>query len=248
MRIVQIDRHDLSLNFILELVGALVLLAPLGVKAVLSVVLPWGWLGLDLLNLLLVMNSPLRLREEDLLAALHMFLDGLRVVLPDTRVLLFKVNVDCYRLDIVQGVVFIEGQTEVAFVVHLGGLDVLLRPGRVVVPRPHLDFGVAVKHLGCGHEAFGFIVKLLLDDMAVEVLQPLHFGPERRLDRASRFRVSPRPSVSVEVLFQLQLAVKAHVFRVEGRHLLALGVVDEACESIGALTLLHPRLGEGLLK
>jgi hypothetical protein len=179
MRIVQIYRHDLSLDFVLELVRALVLLPPFGVKAVLSLVLPWSWLGLDLLNLLLVKNSSLRLGQEDFFAALHMFLDGLRIVLPNTGVLLLKVNVDCDRLDIVQGVVFIEGQTEVAFVVHLGGLDMLLRPAWVVVPWPHLDFGVAVKHLGCGHEAFCFIVKLLLDDVAVEVLEPLHFGPER---------------------------------------------------------------------
>jgi hypothetical protein len=42
MRVIQVDRHDLLLNFVLELMRAQVLFSPLGIEAGLRVVLAWS--------------------------------------------------------------------------------------------------------------------------------------------------------------------------------------------------------------
>ena len=108
-----------------------------------------------------------------------MLLDRMRIVLPNTRILLLKVYIDCYWFNIVQRIVFIEWKTEITFIIHLRRLNMLLRFSWVVVTWTDLDLRITVEHFCCRHETFCFIVKLLLDYVTVEMLQPLQLRLQR---------------------------------------------------------------------
>lgn len=88
---------------------------------------------------LLIDDSTHSLALEDFFATLGVFLNELGAVLSHTRRLLFEINVDSNRLDIVQGVVLIEGQTEITVVIHARCLGVLLGSLRIVLPRAHVN-------------------------------------------------------------------------------------------------------------
>lgn len=178
VRIIQIDWHDLLLNFVLELMSALVLLSPLLIKTVLRIVLTRSGLCQQSLRRSLINNSTLSFTHENFFAALRVLIDCLGVVLANTRCLLFKVNVDCDGFHIVKRVVLVEGQTEIALVVHSWCFDVLLGLLRVVLARSDLDLRVDCHHIGRRLEPSLFTVESLQDLLAIEMAQLFHLGLE----------------------------------------------------------------------
>jgi hypothetical protein len=110
MRIVQINRHNLFLSLVLELVSSKILLSPLGIKPVLRVVLAGCWLSRFSFLSQFIDDAALCLTREHITTSSIIFLNMLWVVLTDTRHFLFEVNVDSYWLHIVQWVVLVERQ------------------------------------------------------------------------------------------------------------------------------------------
>lgn len=127
VRIIQVDRHNLLLDSVNELVAALVLFLVFDIEAVLSIVLPWSRHLCKVLQLPFVDNTPHWLWHEDILRSFCVFLNYLRVILAYSWGLLFEVNVHCDRLHIVQRVVLVERQTEITFVVHARSRHMTLR-------------------------------------------------------------------------------------------------------------------------
>jgi hypothetical protein len=75
------------------------------------------------------------------------FFNRLWVVLSHRRVLLLEINVDRYRLDVVQGILFVEWDAEVAFIIHLWARDVLLDRSRVMLTRTNCNRWVRGEHV-----------------------------------------------------------------------------------------------------
>lgn len=71
-----------------------------------------------------------------------MFLDGFWIVLTNRWVLLLEVDVNRYRLDVVQGILLVEWDAEVTLIIHLWARDVLLNGSRVVLTGTDCNCGV----------------------------------------------------------------------------------------------------------
>lgn len=177
VRIVQVHRNDVLLGLGLELMSQLVSVevVVLDIEAILTIVLARSWqVGCLLLRVFadVVADS---LALEDILAAIHMFLDRVRLILTDAWGLLFEVNVDRNRLDVVEGVVFIERKAEIAFVIHSRAWNMVLGPIGLVLPGTHVDARVCMQHLRGWLEACCFVIELLLLNVAPNVSEFAHF-------------------------------------------------------------------------
>ena len=116
IRIVQVDRDSLLLSRRSELPSAhFGSLLELDIKAVVSVVGSRGRLKLVFNDLAGVLLGPGSDGLEDMLSSLLLFLGWERVVLANSRILLFEVDVHSDRLDVVQWVLLVERKGELAF-------------------------------------------------------------------------------------------------------------------------------------
>ena len=101
MRVIKIDRHNLTLSFLLELSRSKIGLTPFRVEAIDLFILARSWsicVGLE--------NVPFRLCFEGVGGAWYVFFNPLGVILAYGWVLLLEVYIDCYRFHVVQGVFF----------------------------------------------------------------------------------------------------------------------------------------------
>ena len=164
---------SLGLELMSQLVPVQVVV--LDIETVLTIVLARSWqVGCLLLRVLAdVVAHTLAL--EDILAAFHMLLDRVRLVLADTWGLLFEVNVDCNGLDVVEGIIFIERKAKVTFVVHARAWNMVLGLCRLVLPRTHVDARVCVQHFRGWLEACCFVIELFLLNVASNVAEFAHF-------------------------------------------------------------------------
>lgn len=87
----------------------------------------------------------------------------------------------------------------------------LLGSLRVVLAWAHINRWVSGHHRVSWLETPLLIIKSLDDLSAVKMRQLFHFRSHCRLNRASRFGIGARPCISIEILFELKLAIKPQV-------------------------------------
>ena len=136
MRIIQVDCNQLLRHRCLELPRSQVPLLKLDIEAIPILVCAWCWLKL------LLGESPYALLLasscgglEHTLSSWLRLLDRFRIIVANTWIRLLEVNVHRNWLDIVQWVLLVEGETELAFGVQPGNGDVLLNAFRVILAR-----------------------------------------------------------------------------------------------------------------
>ena len=142
----------------------------LDIEAVHLVVCTRSWLVLQLFQSLLVNNTALSFGLEDPGMRLWVLFNNLWVVLPNSWRLLLKVDVYSDRLHIVQRVVLVERQGEIAFVVHPRGHLMPLHFFGLILARPNIDFRVTLKHLARGNKPLLLTIEGLDDFSPIKVL------------------------------------------------------------------------------
>ena len=125
----------------------------------------------------------------------------------------------------------------------------LLWTHRVILTWSNVDFGVSCKHVSCRYKSFCFVVKSPHNlCFTIKMLQLLHFRVEWWLNRTGSFRISPRASIFIEILFKFKFAVKSKFFWVERRNLVWLRIVNKTWESVWGLALLMTSCREWFFK
>ena len=184
-------------------------LLELDVEAIMPIVRARGRLQLVLDEFARVLLAPGRHALEHVRSRRSRGLWPLRVVLPDARVRLLEVNVDRYRLHVVQRVLLVEGQAEVAFGIEPRGWHMLLDRVRVVLSRRRLDVRINRQHVRKDLEA------VLVADEAIQHASGRDVLLRHLLVEVLVNFVSTGAWFTVKVLLQLEFSVEAALFHSE---------------------------------
>lgn len=150
-----------------------------------------------------VLLTTIRHALEDMRGCLLARFNGLWVILADTRICLFEVDVDSYRLHIVQRVLLVEGEAEVSFGIEPRALNMFLDRMWVILTWCSLDIWVNGKHIRKDLEA------ILVADKAVEVALRRRVLMSDFLIQLFVSGVSAGTRLAIEVFFEFQLGVEA---------------------------------------
>ena len=210
VRVVQVDLDFLLFGRLSELPRAyLGSLLELDVEAIMPIVRARGRLQLVLDELARVLLAPGRHALEHVRSRRSRGLWPLWVVLPDAWVRLLEVNVDRYGLHVVQRVLLVEGQTEVAFGIEPRGWHMLFDRVRVVLSRRRLNVRINRQHVGKDLEA------VLVADEAIQHASRRDVLQRHLLVEVLVGIVGAGAWFAVEVLLQLEFSVKAALLHSE---------------------------------
>ena len=155
--------------------SALILFLPFNVKTILRVVGTRCWPYLGFSHSSLINNITTWLWNENIFSTSLVGFNWLGIVLAHSGCLLFEINIDCDRFNVVKWVIFVKRQTEIALVVHVRSRKMLLRLFWVVLSGPYLNFRVWLEHISCRDESLSFAVELFLNKWAIKVPKLCHF-------------------------------------------------------------------------
>jgi len=162
MRVVKIDRYDLLWQGVTESSRAFISVFPRLVEAMADIIVARSRVFAGLFkNARRNHTSGLLGDENTRVTSLAITLNLVWIILAHARISLFEVDIDGDRLDVVQRILLIEWQTEVALVLHLWRGDMIHDSVWLVLTRSHIDARVISQHIGILDEALLLASELL---------------------------------------------------------------------------------------
>ena len=174
----------------------------------------WTRLCFTLTLLAFSNNTTLCCRIKFWFGTLLFFINQLRVILANRRISLFEIDINSDGLDIVERILFVEGQRKVTFVVNAGTtnvfLSVLFKLLYVVGCWTNVCHSWVWRvHIINHFESFFFVHKLLINRLPF-ILQPINCF-NHMIFHSLMFLISIRAGsrILIKILHQLHLAVKS---------------------------------------
>ena len=188
----------------LELAGTQVFLFFHDVKAISNIICTWSRLKLaldDLTGIFLLASVGNRL--ENTWGGRYGLHNWLRIIVANSGIGLFEVNVYSDWLHVVQWVLFIEGKTKFTLRIEFWATDMFLDLLWVILSGAYLDVGITLQLVSSNLESIS---------LGCETIEQTPFALTLSIllvFNRSEIHVSTRSRLTIEVLFQFNLGIKS---------------------------------------